>query len=244
LYRAARAAGVPADIVETFIRALATRISVGRDVAAADRFDLVIDRERAATGETRLGELQLAAIDGAHPLTLVRWTNDGGTGWWDANGENERRGELAMPVAGHITSGFGPRFHPILGFTRLHQGIDIGAPVGTPVIAVVDGRVQRTGWTGGSGNYIELVHTPTLATAYRHLSRIAVRPGEMVRRGAVIGYVGSTGLSTGPHLHWEVWRDGKPVNPMGLSLDSVARLVGDDLHRFNARVAALRAVAG
>ncbi|WP_174293125.1 M23 family metallopeptidase, partial [Sphingomonas bacterium] len=243
LYRSLRAAGAPAKAAEGFIKALATRLSIGRDVNAADSYDLVIERAHAATGETRLGGLLFAGLDqGGKATRLVRWMQGGHDEWFDADGQTERRGEMAMPVAGHITSGFGMRFHPILGFSRMHKGLDIGAPTGTPVYAVVEGRVRRTGWTGGSGNFIELVHTPTLATAYRHLSRIAVRPGESVRRGEVIGFVGSTGLSTGPHLHWEVWKNGIAVNPQQMSFDSVERLTGEALVAFKARVASLMAV--
>jgi murein DD-endopeptidase MepM/ murein hydrolase activator NlpD len=243
LYRSLRAAGAPATIAQAYLRAIATRVSIGRDVEAADSYDLVIERSRAASGEMRLGELLFAGLDQAGRKTqLVHWGSDGDQDWWDAAGVVEKRGELGLPVAGHITSGFGLRFHPILGFTRMHKGIDIGAPRGTPVYAVADARVASAGWSGGYGNFIRLSHSPSLATGYGHLSRILVQPGQVVQRGETIGLVGSTGLATGPHLHWEVWKNGVAVNPQGVALDGVQRLAGDELRRFRATVAGLLAV--
>ena len=244
LYRSARAAGVPAKTVEAYIRAIATKLSIGRDIAAADRFDMIVGRERAATGETRLGDLQFAALNqGSRALRLVRWPGDGGDEWWDANGQNERRGFMGMPVQGRITSSFGWRRHPLLNFVRLHKGMDIGAPWGSPIYAVLDGVVQTAGRAGGYGNFIKLRHAGNIGSGYGHMSSFAVRAGQHVRQGQVIGYVGSTGLSTGPHLHWEVWKNGQAVNPKSISFTSVARLAGAELQRFKARVAGLLAVS-
>ncbi len=243
LYRSARAAGVPAKTVEAYIRAIATKVQIGRDIGAADRFDMVVARERAATGETRLGDLQLAALDqGGKPLQLVRWAGDGGDEWWDANGENERRGFMGMPVQGRVTSGFGWRMHPLLHFVKLHKGMDIAAPSGSPIYAVLDGVVEAAGRAGGYGNFVKLQHGGGIETGYGHMLRFAVGRGERVRQGEVIGWVGSTGLSTGPHLHWEVWRNGQSINPQSISFTSVARLTGEEFRRFKAKVAELLAV--
>ena len=240
LYRSARAAGVPAKTVVAYIRAVATKLSIGRDIAAADRFDMVIARERAATGETRLGDLQLAGIDqGRRSLRLVRWAGDGGDEWWDADGRNERRGFMGMPVQGRVTSSYGWRMHPLLRFVRLHKGMDIGAAWGSPIYAVLDGVVAAAGRAGGYGNFIKLSHAGGIGSGYGHMSRFAVRAGQRVRQGQVIGYVGSTGLSTGPHLHWEVWKNGVAVNPRSISFTSIASLSGAELKRFKARVAEL-----
>lgn len=244
LYRSARAAGAPAKVVEAYIKALATRVSIGRDVAAADSFDMVVERERAATGETRLGGLMLAGLDqGRRPIRLVRWTAGGESrpDWFDAHGQAEKRGHMGMPVAGRITSSFGMRIHPLLGYLRMHKGLDIAAPHGSPIFAAVDGVVQYAGRNGGYGNFIKLVHPGGLTSGYGHLSRYAVRAGERVRQGEVIGYVGSTGVSTGPHLHWEVWRNGREINPRSVSFHQVARLSGENLRAFKRRVADLLA---
>ena len=245
LYRSARAAGAPAKAVEAYIKALATRLSVGRDLGSADRFDLVIARERAATGETRLGDLLYAGIDqGRRTVRLVHWTAPGEqeAGWFDAAGQAERRGVMGMPVAGRVTSPFGMRMHPLLGFLRMHKGLDIAAPYGAPIHAVLDGTVASAGRNAGYGNFVKLGHAGGLASGYGHMSRIAVRPGMPVRQGQVIGYIGSTGLSTGPHLHWEMWRNGQSINPRSLNFTQVAHLSGANLRAFQRQVAALMAV--
>jgi len=253
LYRSARAAGVPGKAVESFIKAISTRLSIGRDVTAADTFDVIVERERAATGETRIGELLFAGIDqGRRKVQLVRFAPDATNvdtddessrgGWFDANGQTERRAVSGMPVTGRITSNYGMRFHPLLGFTRMHKGLDIGAPYGSPIHAMTDGVVAFAGRTGGYGNFVKLVHGGGMASGYGHMSRIAVSSGTRVRQGQVIGYVGSTGMSTGPHLHWEVWKNGAAINPRSVSFASVAQLSGEKLRAFKARVAQLLAI--
>ncbi|MBS0285469.1 MAG: M23 family metallopeptidase [Proteobacteria bacterium] len=242
LYRSARAAGVPARLVEAYIKALASRVSIGRDVRADDRFDIIAEQQRAATGEVQVGQLQFAGLDqGHHKIQLVRWGDN--AQWWDARGQSERRGAMGMPVAGHVTSTYGNRMHPLLGFMRMHRGMDIGAPYGSPIHAASDGVVAQAGRAGGYGNFVKLAHPGGVATGYGHMSRIAVRAGQHVSRGQVIGYVGSTGLSTGPHLHWEVWKNGVSVNPRSISLSSVAVLSGKALREFKAKVANLLATA-
>ncbi len=245
LYRSARAAGAPARAVESYIKALATRLSIGRDVASADTFDMVIEQDRAATGEVRLGDLQYAGLDqGRRKVRLLRWTAAGerNPDWFDAAGQVERRGNMGMPVAGRVTSNFGMRMHPLLGFMRMHKGIDIAAPYGAPILAARDGVVASAGRNAGYGNFVKLNHDGALASGYGHMSRIAVRGGQRVRQGQVIGYVGSTGMSTGPHLHWEVWRAGRSINPRSISFASVARLSGANLAAFKRQVAALTSV--
>jgi murein DD-endopeptidase MepM/ murein hydrolase activator NlpD len=243
LYRSARAAGAPAKVVEAYIKALASRLSIGRDIGAADTFDIIVEHEKAATGETRTGKLLFAGIDqGRKKLQLVRWGADGRESWWDANGQSERRGFMGMPVAGRITSSFGYRMHPLLGFMRLHKGLDIGAPYGAPIFAAIDGVVSFAGRSGGYGNFVKLNHAAGVQSGYGHMSRIAVRSGQRVGRGQVIGYVGSTGMSTGPHLHWEVWKNGRAVNPRSISLDSVQQLSGETYRAFKRKVASLLSI--
>ena len=240
LYRSARAAGVPARVAEAYIKALATRMPIN-DVTASDTFDIVADQQRAATGEVEIGDLQYAGLQqDRRRLQLVRWGERGD--FWDANGSYTRAGTMAMPVAGRVTSTFGMRRHPLLGFMRMHKGLDIGAPYGTPIMAAIDGVVQFAGRNRGYGNFVKLAHGGGVASGYGHMSRIAVSPGERVRRGQVIGYVGSTGMSTGPHLHWEVWKNGVAVNPRSISMASVQTVSGDTLRALKAKVAQLLAV--
>jgi murein DD-endopeptidase MepM/ murein hydrolase activator NlpD len=239
LYRSARAAGAPAKIVEAYIKALATHLSIG-NVGSDATFDFVIDQARAATGEVELGSLIFAGLEqGRKKTQLLKWS-DGQ--WYEASGQYQRSGTLGMPVAGHITSTFGLRMHPILHMLRMHKGIDIGAPWGTPVHAAMDGVVSFAGRSAGYGNFIKLASGGNIATGYGHLSRILVRNGEHVSRGQLIGAVGSTGLSTGPHLHWEVWKNGVSVNPRSMSFSSMAQLSGEALRAFKTKFAYLMSV--
>jgi murein DD-endopeptidase MepM/ murein hydrolase activator NlpD len=125
-----------------------------------------------------------------------------------------------MPVAGHITSYFGYRYHPILHFTRFHAGLDIGASWGSPIVAAADGEVVSAGWAGGYGREVQIAHGGGIVSLYGHMSQIAAQPGTYVRAGQVIGYVGSSGLSTGPHVHFEVRQNGQPVNPLSVRFTS------------------------
>ena len=240
LYRSARAAGVPARAVEAYLRALATQISVG-DITADDRFDIVIEHRRAESGESESGRLLYAGLDRAsgRDLRMLQWTLGGQTQWFEASGVGGQTSGLQQPVPGRITSGYGYRVHPILGYRRFHRGLDIGAGHGTPILATTDGQVVRAGWGGGYGNVVELRHGGGLATRYGHMSRIAVRPGERVRQGQVVGYVGSTGLSTGPHLHYEMFRNGQLIDPRSVRWVTRAQLSGGELEGFRSRLRTL-----
>ena len=149
---------------------------------------------------------------------------------------------MVSPVAGHMTSSYGMRRHPILGYARMHAGIDFGAAWGSPIYAVSDGMVSYAGRHGGHGNYVRLSHSGGLGTGYAHMSRIAVSAGERVRAGQVIGYVGSTGLSTGPHLHYELYQGGRTVNPLSVRFTVNSQVNKEDLAAFKARLAKLLTV--
>jgi murein DD-endopeptidase MepM/ murein hydrolase activator NlpD len=242
LYRSARAAGAPASAVEAYIRAVATRMPIGR-VGADSEFDIIVKQARAATGEVQLGELQYAGLNGSDgKLQLVRWEEDGRTTWYDGRGMGERKGQMAMPAAGRISSTFGLRRHPVLGFARMHKGLDIAAAYGSPIRAANDGVVAFAGRNGGYGNFVRLNHSGGMGSGYGHMSRIAVSNGQRVARGQVIGYVGSTGISTGPHLHYELYRNGVAINPRSVSFSVVEQLGGGDLRAFKAKLAQLLAV--
>jgi len=237
LYRSARAAGAPARAVEAYIRALATQLNVG-SIGADDMFDIVIEHRRAATGETENGRLLYAGLERAsgRQIRLMQWTAGGETQWFEASGVGRQTGGLQQPVPGRMTSGFGYRVHPILGYRRFHGGLDFGAAYGTPILAATDGRVAQAGWGGGYGKVVQLSHGGGLATRYGHMSRIAVTPGQTVRQGQVIGYVGSTGLSTGPHLHYEMFRNGQLVDPRSVRWTTRSQLSGADLEGFRSRL--------
>lgn len=239
LYRSARAAGAPARAVEAYLRALGSRMAVNRGIGSDDSFDLVVAQRRAETGEVEIGELLYAGLDqGKRKVQLVRWSVGGRSEWFEASGVGEQRGAFMRPVANaRMTSSFGMRRHPLLGYSRLHKGVDFGAPTGTPIVAAADGVVGFAGWHGGHGKYVKINHSSGLGTGYGHMSRIAVRSGERVRQGEIIGYVGSTGLSTGPHLHYEVYKNGGAVNPTSVSFVTQATLSGSELRRFKSTLA-------
>jgi murein DD-endopeptidase MepM/ murein hydrolase activator NlpD len=243
LYRSARAAGAPARAVEAYIRALATQLNIGA-VGADDRFDIVVEHRRAETGESEIGRLLYAGLEraGGRDLRLMQWTVDGATQWFEASGVGRTSGGLQQPVPGALSSGFGYRMHPILGYRRFHRGLDFRAAYGTPILAATDGRIARAGWGGGYGNIVEIRHGGGLATRYGHMSRIAVAPGQNVRQGQVIGYVGSTGLSTGPHLHYEMFRNGQLVDPRSVRWVTRSQLSGADLEGFRSRLRTLLAL--
>lgn len=209
-----RAAGVPQAAIADYLGALGRRLKLVDGISVADRFDLVMPHARYADGTVRFGELQYAGLDrvGASDVQLVRWKVDGRGDWVDAQGLGSRIEGSFMPVTGAVSSGFGTRWHPILGQRRFHRGLDLRAAYGTPVRATDDGVVTMAGWAGGYGRQVRIAHGGH-ATSYSHMSRFAVVPGTRVQRGQVIGYVGSSGLSTGPHLHFELHRGGRAVDP-------------------------------
>jgi murein DD-endopeptidase MepM/ murein hydrolase activator NlpD len=247
-YWSLRAAGVSPQSAAEYLQALATEIDVGSEVAPDDRFDMVISSRRVANGDRRLGPLLYAGIDRAaeRDLQLVRWAAAGRSSWVDAASLDQPQasvaGAMAWPVAGRITSGFGYRVHPILRFARLHKGVDFGAGWGTPIVAASDGQVTRAGWAGGYGRQVRIAHAGGLATSYSHMSQIVAEEGSFVRRGQLIGYVGSSGLSTGPHLHYEVYRSGTPVNPLSVRFSSAPLVDNRAADAIKARLKALLSI--
>lgn len=246
LYRSARAAGAPPSAVQSYLRVIAGQLSVSRDIRADDQFDIIVAHRRAETGEVEVGDLLYAGLQrGDRPrLRMLPWKIDGREQWFEASGVGQQTAGLAQPVAGgRVTSGYGLRRHPILGYVRMHSGLDFGAQFGSPIYAVSDGTIAYAGYRGGYGRYVKINHSGGIGTGYGHMSRIAVSAGQSVRRGQVIGYVGSSGLSTGPHLHYELYRNGVPVNPGSVRFFSRPALDGAQLAAFRARLAQLTSVA-
>ena len=246
LYRSARAAGAPPSAVQDYLRAI-DQVMPFDEIAPTDEFDLVVSYKHAADGEGQAGDLLYAGIlrSGQPRSQLLRWGTDGGfTSLASLADVGQSDSSLfGAPVAGHITSGYGMRRHPILGYVRMHSGVDFAAAWGSPIYAVTDGRVDYAGWHGGHGNYVRLAHGGGIATGYGHMSRIAVAPGMAVRRGQIIGYVGSTGLSTGAHLHYEVFRGGQTVDPLSVRMAQRQQTVDPkQVAAFKARLQALLSV--
>lgn len=242
LYRSARAAGAPASAVQAYLRALSEQVEIEGALRPGDTFDLIVQHRRAATGEAVSGPLLFAGVEraGKPRVQLMRWGRDGR--FYEASGIGEQRSGLMAPVPGPTSSRFGLRRHPILGYTRMHSGLDYKAGYGQPIVAVADGAVLSAGRAGGCGIAVRLAHEGSLQTRYCHMSRMAVSPGQQVRRGQVIGYVGSTGLSTGSHLHYEMYRGGRAVDPASVRYVTRAQLTGAELASFRASLATLKTV--
>ena len=235
LSRSLQAAGVPERQGRQYVAALATAIRLQGGLSVDDRFDLVILKG----DDGRLGEVAFAGLDrvGRGDVELMKWTDGKEVRWIDADGVSPSEG-MELPVSGRVTSGFGSRFHPILHHMRMHKGVDLAAAYGTPILAAASGRVVSAGWHGGYGRQVAIRHGGGLETTYSHMSSIAASPGTFVRQGQVIGYVGSSGLATGPHLHYEVYKDGRLVNPLSVKM-AESPLKGEELHAFQARLRGL-----
>lgn len=241
LNRALRSAGVPVSQADAFVKQMRHVVDFQRGLGKADRFDIIIEQDRAATGEVRHGKLLFGALArrGKDPVEIGLYKGE----YYLASGEGVKKGLMKTPVDGaRMSSGFGMRLHPVLGYSRMHKGVDFGAGSGEPIMAAGGGTVSFAGWHGGHGNYVMIRHNKELATAYAHMSRIDVRPGQRVSQGQRIGAVGSTGLSTGPHLHYEVWLRGAPVNPVSLRFIGGAELGGRDLNEFQRQMNRWRAL--
>jgi len=241
LFWSLRAAGATPELAEDYLSAMAAR---GATAAPGDRFELVVDRRRAATGEIEQGALQYAGLDRARrdDVRLLRWTVAGRRDWVDPDQPVVSAATLALPLGGRISSPFGVRTHPIFRTARFHRGVDIRAGWGTPVHASADGQVTSAGWSGGYGLRVRVAHRDGLATTYSHLSRVAAPIGTQVRQGELIGFVGSTGFSTGAHLHFELFRGGQAINPLGAQLTSRVALGRSDRAALAARLDQLRSI--
>ena len=236
LTRAMQQAGVPDRIGREYVRILGKAISLGGGISVEDKFDLVF--EPGSTGRLLyVGLDRVARAD----VELLKWTDGKDVIWVNADGVGGEQSQgMRMPVNGRVTSGFGSRFHPILGYRRMHAGLDLAASYGSPIVAAADGRVTSAGWAGGYGNMVRIAHVDQIQTMYGHMSRIVATAGSFVKQGQVIGYVGSTGLSTGPHLHYEVLKNGRPVNPTSVKLAAApAQLQGEKLHAFQGALRSL-----
>jgi murein DD-endopeptidase MepM/ murein hydrolase activator NlpD len=239
LYSSALALGATDREVAALADAFSYDVDFQRDVRPGDNFELVFERFYDDEGNTvRTGDLLFVSLEssrGSREFYQFMAPGDSRPDWYDADGKSARRFLMKTPINGaRLSSGFGMRRHPILGYSRMHRGTDFAAPTGTPILAAGDGVVERAGPFSSFGNYVRIRHANGYETAYAHMSRFArgMRAGGRVRQGQVIGYVGTTGRSTGPHLHYEVLRRGQQVNPMSLRVANGRNLTGRALELF------------
>ena len=240
LLTSALALGATPSLTTQIVKLFANKIDFERDIQSGDTFKLVFDRKVTESGRTvEAGNLLYAEIEtknGVDRFYSYQPKGDHNIEFFDENGKNIRGFLLATPILGaRVSSGFGMRFHPILGFMKMHTGIDFAAPVGTPIQAAGDGVVQDAKWWGGYGRWVRITHSKDWDTGYGHLSAIAVHPGQFVHQGDIIGYVGTTGRSTGPHLHFEVWHDHTPIDPKSAKVPESGTLGGGDMIAFRDR---------
>lgn len=254
IYQTALASGATEREVGMIAQAFAYSIDFQRDIRQGDGLELVFERTRDEIGRTvRTGELLYAALDTRRTTKgFYRFKPPGATSadWFDETGKSARRFLMRTPIRGaRLSSNFGMRRHPILGYSKMHRGVDFAAPTGTPILAAGNGVVEKAGFFGAYGRYVRIRHDGPYKTAYAHMSAFArgLRPGSRVTQGQVIGYVGSSGRSTGPHLHYEVLRNGQQVNPMSIRAAETLQLTGEALEAFNrhrARVDQIRKSSG
>ncbi len=236
LYAAARDQGIPRHIISQMLRAFSHQVDLQRQIRKGDTFEVLYGKSLSGA-KSRRPILHYAALSlSGRKLVFYRYaTRKGKVAYFDANGRSSSTGLMITPISGaRITSGYGMRRHPILGYTKMHTGIDFAAPRGTPIRAAGSGVVVHAGWRGGYGRTVIIKHDNGYETLYAHQSRIArgIRKGIRVRQGQVIGYLGATGRVTGPHLHYEVRRNGKRINPRRVRVASNIRLSGKELAAF------------
>ncbi|GJL85538.1 MAG: hypothetical protein DHS20C02_13130 [Micavibrio sp.] len=246
LYGSALKAGIPAPVIAKVIRAYSWNVDFQRDIRQGDKLEVLYEAYETDEGDVaRYGEVLYASLSvGGKDIPIYRFKMDNGdTDYFEEDGRSVRKTLMKTPIDGaRLSSGFGMRHHPILGYNKMHKGVDFAASIGTPIYAAGDGTVEIAGRKGGYGNYVRIRHNSSLKTAYAHLHKFAkgTRSGKRVKQGQVIAYVGTTGRSTGPHLHYEVMLDGKQVNPKRVDLPTGEKLKGKNMKRFKGLMASLK----
>ncbi len=245
LFEAGNAANVPVSVLIEMIRAFSYDIDFQRDLHAGDQFELLYERYVDADGiEARVGNMLFATLklkDKEKRIYRYNMAN-GYHDYFDRNGQSIQRALLRTPIDNvRVSSGFGMRFHPVLGYTKMHKGIDFAAPIGTPILAAGNGIIEQAGSYQAYGNYLRIRHNSEYSTAYGHISRFpaTTKVGTRVKQGQVVAYSGNTGRSTGPHLHYEVLVKGVQINPAKMNLPTGETLYGQQLKSYKSYVAGL-----
>lgn len=236
LYETALKQQIPKPVIDDLVRIFANDVDFQRGVSGGDSFEAFYDKGEEADGDKN--ELLFASVTArgeTYRYYRFQTPDDGAIDYYDKNGRSTRKFLVRVPILNFkITSGFGGRFHPILGYTRPHTGVDFAAPIGTPIFAAGNGTIVHAGWTSGYGRRIEIQHANGYVTTYNHMSGFArgAVQGARIRQGQVIGYLGQTGLATGPHLHYEVLVNGRFVDPMRVKLARTREFDGRMIGNF------------
>ena len=237
LYNSAIKSKLPKEIFSELIKILGFSIDFQRELREGNVFETLytqkIDLITNEIIESNPIHYILANLKDNN-LKFYRFTTkDGRSNFYDQDGKSSKKTLMKTPLNGaRLSSGFGNRKHPILGFTKMHRGIDFAAPIGTPIFAAGDGIIEYSGWNGAYGKFIRIKHNGTFKTAYAHLSKIYKKRGTRIKQGDIIGTLGSTGRSTGPHLHYEILINGKQVNPLRIKLPSGKHIPKNELENF------------
>ncbi len=243
LYLAAAGQGVTPPVINELIRIFSWDVDFQRDIWKGDGFEVMYHRFYDDDGNAIYdGTIKYAALSlqGKKIAIYLHTLKDGSTDYFNENGQSARKALMRTPINGaRLSSSFGKRKHPILGYTKMHKGSDFAAPRGTPIYAAGNGTIDKSGRNGAYGNYIRIRHNSQYSTAYAHMKSIkrGMGKGKRVTQGEVIGYVGTTGRSTGPHLHYEILRGGRQVNPLRVKMPSGKKLKGGELARFKTALA-------
>ena len=243
LYKSAVKLGMPENTLFEMVRLLGFSVDFQREIRKGDSFEVMFTKQIDLI-ENRVIDTKpinfVSIILSGHELNFFEYKDKYGfSGYYDENGKSSKRTIMKTPINGaRLSSKYGSRRHPVLGYTKMHRGIDFAAPRGTPVFAAGDGIVEKAGWNGSYGRYIRIRHTGTYKTAYAHLSGInkKIKTGKRVSQGKIIGYVGSSGRSTGAHLHYEVLLNNQQINPMRVKLPSGKNIPKKDLNRYKSYV--------
>jgi murein DD-endopeptidase MepM/ murein hydrolase activator NlpD len=246
LYGAAEQQGVPREAISQLIKNFSYEVDFQRDIKSGDALDMMYETKKTVDGDVvEGGDVVYAMLKtNGEVHKQYRFTDEHGLpAYYNEKGESIVKRLLRTPIDGaRLSSGFGFRRHPILGYSKMHAGVDFAAARGTPIFASGDGVVTFAGYNGSYGKFVRIKHNDTFSTAYAHAHRIApaVRKGTSVRQGQVIAYVGSTGRSTGPHLHYEILKNGRQVNPLLVKMTGNDKLQGSRLLAFKAHVSKLQ----
>ena len=240
LYKSAVEQKIPVNIILEFARVYGFQVDFQRDIRKRDSFQIMYEAFKDDNGRIiESGEILFANLRlSGENNSLYYFDFKGSEGHYDKNGKSVKKALMKTPINGaRLSRPFGMRKHPIDGFNKMHRGTDFAAPMGTPIMASGDGLIKKVGWCGGGGNCIVIKHNSTYQTVYAHMSKFAkgIRSGVRVKQGQTIGYVGSTGKSTGPHLHYEVIVNGKKINSQTLKLPSGKILKGEERKIFETK---------